>query len=56
VVSADDPITAQELRLRSSQLLTAFAGAPGGSRLLELRITIRPAHQGSANGGFPPPV
>jgi hypothetical protein len=56
MVSADDPITAQELRLRSSQLLAAFARAPGGSRLLELRITIRPTHPGGADGGFPSPV
>jgi predicted nucleic acid-binding Zn ribbon protein len=37
VVAADDAATAQELRLRSSELLEAFAAAPGGQRLLELR-------------------
>ncbi len=42
LVSAASPIVAQELRLRSDQLLSQFAAAPGGSRLLELRITVRP--------------
>jgi hypothetical protein len=46
IVSAADPSTAQELRLRSEQLLTAFASAPGGARLLELRVTV---------GSAPPP-
>jgi predicted nucleic acid-binding Zn ribbon protein len=40
-VSADDVATAQELRLHSTQLLDAFAGAPGGQRLLELRVVVR---------------
>ena len=31
-VEADAPIVAQELRLRSSELLAAFAAAPGGRR------------------------
>jgi predicted nucleic acid-binding Zn ribbon protein len=56
VVSADDAITAQELRLRSEQLLAAFATTPGGSRLLELRITVRPPPPGGANGRFGQPV
>jgi len=42
VVSAASPIAAQELRLRSSELLGAFAAAPDGARLVELRVVIRP--------------
>ena len=41
VVSAGSPIVAQELRLRQSQLLEAFAQTPEGQRLLELRVVIR---------------
>lgn len=41
VVSATSPIVAQELRYQATELLAAFARAPGGSRLLELRIAIR---------------
>jgi Dna[CI] antecedent, DciA len=41
LVAASEPIVAQELRLRSSELLDAFASAPGGSRLPELRIVVR---------------
>jgi hypothetical protein len=41
IVSADDPPTAQELRLHTAELLDAFAGAPGGQRLLELKVVIR---------------
>jgi hypothetical protein len=41
VVAAAEPIVAQELRLRSTDLLQAFASAPGGSRLAELRIVLR---------------
>lgn len=40
-VSADDAATGQELRLHSAQLLDAFAGAPGGQRLLELKVVVR---------------
>jgi hypothetical protein len=43
VVSATAPIVAQELRLRARQLLAAFASAPGGARLFELRVVLRPA-------------
>lgn len=44
IVSATDPFVAQELRLRSDELLAAFATAPGGIRLLELRPVVqRPA-------------
>jgi hypothetical protein len=41
IVTADDPFVAQELRLRSDELLHAFAVAPGGVRLLELRPVVR---------------
>jgi hypothetical protein len=43
VVSAASPIVAQELRLRSSTLLDAFANSPEGVRLIELRIVGRPS-------------
>jgi hypothetical protein len=43
VVSATSPIVAQELRLRQAELLDAFAQAPDGQKLIELRVTIRPA-------------
>lgn len=46
IVSAADAATGQELRLHSSQLLDAFAGAPGGTRLLELKVVVRPSTQG----------
>lgn len=42
VVSATDPVIGQELRLRQAQLLAAFASAPDGERLLELRVVVRP--------------
>ena len=42
VVSATHPTVAQELRLRQAELLAAFARAPEGERLLELRVVIRP--------------
>jgi len=41
IVSADDAPTAQELRLRSAELLEAFAAAPGGQRLRELQVLVR---------------
>jgi hypothetical protein len=44
VVSAVSPIVAQELRLRSANLLDAFASTPDGVRLVELRIVGRPSH------------
>jgi hypothetical protein len=43
VVEADAPIVAQELRLRSSELLAAFGAAPGGLRATELRVRVRRA-------------
>jgi Dna[CI] antecedent, DciA len=42
VVGADAPIVAQELHLRSRELLVAFATVPGGERLVELRIVVSP--------------
>jgi Dna[CI] antecedent DciA-like protein len=41
VVEADAPIVAQELRLRSPELLDAFAAAPGGLRAREMRLHVR---------------
>jgi len=45
VVSATSPVVAQELRLRQSELLAAFAQAPDGERLVELRVVVRPPGQ-----------
>jgi len=42
VVSAPSSMVAQELRLRQSELLAAFANSPEGVRMLELRIVVRP--------------
>ncbi len=41
VVEADAPIVAQELRMRSTELLEAFAAAPGGLRAHGLRVRVR---------------
>jgi predicted nucleic acid-binding Zn ribbon protein len=41
VVEADDPAVAQELRLRSPELVRAFAAAPGGVPATDLRVIIR---------------
>jgi hypothetical protein len=46
IVSADDAAAGQELRLHCAQLLDAFAGTPGGARLLELKIVVRRPPQG----------
>jgi len=43
VVSATDNLVAQELRLRQTELLAAFARLPEGDHLLELRVIVRPA-------------
>ena len=51
VVSADDAAVGQELRLRSSELLEAFATAQGGQRLLELHVLVR--SPGSGHPGKP---
>jgi len=48
VVSATDAGTGQELHLRSAELLDAFASAPGGQRLLELRVVVRGAPTGQS--------
>lgn len=40
-VEADAPIVAQELRLRSRELMTAFATAPGGLGTTDLRVRVR---------------
>jgi len=40
-VEADVPIVAQELRMRSGELLSAFAAAPGGVGVRELRVHVR---------------
>ena len=48
LVSSTDGLVAQELRLRQSELLAAFARAPDGEHLLELRISVRPTPHGSA--------
>ncbi len=41
LVEADEPIIAQELRLRSTELLAAFSAAPGGVAARDLRIRVR---------------
>ena len=40
-IEADAPIVAQELRLRGPELLAAFANAPGGVGVRELRVRVR---------------
>ena len=39
VVEADAPIVAQELRLRATELLAAFAASPAGIGARELRVS-----------------
>lgn len=41
IVSAADAAVAQELRLRSPELLEAFATAPGGQHLLQLQVVVQ---------------
>jgi hypothetical protein len=41
VVEADAPIVAQELRLRASELMSAFASSPAGIGVRELRVHVR---------------
>ena len=48
LVTAPDAATAQELRLRSTELLDAFASAPGGQRLLELHVVVRRPSSGDS--------
>ncbi len=40
-VEADLPIVAQELRLRAVELVEAFAAAPGGVGVRQLRVHVR---------------
>ena len=40
-VEADAPIVAQEIRLRGTELLAAFAAAPGGVGATDLRVHVR---------------
>ena len=42
IVAASSPIVAQELRLRSTELLAAFGQAAGGQHMRELRAVVRP--------------
>lgn len=46
IVSADDASVAQELRLRSAELLEAFAMVPGGRPLREIRVVLGRASPG----------
>lgn len=41
VVSAREPIVAQEIRLRTAELLDGFRIAPGGIAVRELRVVVR---------------
>jgi hypothetical protein len=41
IVEADAPIVAQELRLRATELLAAFAASPAGTSARELRVHVR---------------
>jgi hypothetical protein len=54
VVSASEGIVAQELRLRSSELLAAFASVPGGARAPDLRVVIRPFERAGGGDGRAP--
>jgi len=51
IAAAPSPIVAQELLLRADELLAAFAQAPGGRRMRELRVVVRPPRR---SGGPPP--
>lgn len=48
IVSADDAPTGQELRLHSAELLEAFASAPGGQRLRDLRVVVQGPRKGAS--------
>jgi predicted nucleic acid-binding Zn ribbon protein len=51
VVAADEPIVAAELRMRATELLAAFALAPGGRRVRFLRlVSSDSAGRGRASG------
>jgi hypothetical protein len=47
VVAVDEPIVAAELRMRALELLAAFAAAPGGARVRELRLRGEGAGRGA---------
>ncbi len=51
VVSASDPRLALELQLRQADLLAAFAQAPEGVHLLELRVVVRPPRVDGTSSG-----
>ena len=51
VVSATDPRVGSELRLRQAELLAAFAQAPEGVHLLELRVVVRPPRSADPSTG-----
>jgi hypothetical protein len=53
VVSASSPMVGQEIRLRGSELLHAFAELPDGARLVELRVVVRPPDSRSGRGPGP---
>jgi len=40
VIATAEPIVAAELRMRATELLAAFAAAPGGARVRILRLTV----------------
>jgi len=46
VVAADEPIVAAELRMRATELLSAFAAAPGGARAHLLKLISEAAGRG----------
>jgi Dna[CI] antecedent DciA-like protein len=54
VVSATEGIVAQELHLRSGELLAAFASVPGGARVPDLRVVIRPYERAADGDGRSP--
>jgi len=50
-VEADAPIVAQELRLRATELMAAFAASPAGVGARELRVIVgRRGHSGPGIG------
>jgi len=51
VVSATDPRVGLELSLRQAELLAAFAQAPEGVHLLELRVVVRPPRTDERSSG-----
>jgi hypothetical protein len=53
VVSATNPRIALELRLRQAELLAAFAQAPEGVHLIELRVVVRPPGPPRGSKGTP---